>query len=88
MEDLGQIENARAVYEKAMNSATIRDEVTIWLLAAKFEERNEAFTRARTILQKARVKFGQNEHIWHASIKLEVSIDNQQIANHLLARAL
>lgn len=85
---MNKFEDARNCFEKAINFGTVRDERTIWLLAAEFEQRQEAYTRARTILQKARVKFAQNDQIWHASIKLELSSENQQIAAHLLARAL
>ena len=48
----------------------------------------EAFTRARTILQKARAKLDSDAQIWRASIRLEITCDNEKIAQYLLAKAL
>ena len=52
----------------------------VWLESARFEERQECFTRARTILQKARAKMPLDPQIWLASIKLEITCDNEKIA--------
>ena len=60
----------------------------MWLESARFEERQEMFTRARTILQKARAKMPKDSQVWLASIRLEIMCDNERIAQHLLAKAL
>mmetsp|Transcript_35814 Transcript_35814/g.47127 ORF Transcript_35814/g.47127 Transcript_35814/m.47127 type:complete len:101 (+) Transcript_35814:1161-1463(+) len=79
-EELCQLEEVRSTYDKALQVDTVRSERIIWLEAARFEERQEAFTRARTILQKARAKMPSDALIWLASIKLEVTCDNERIA--------
>ena len=45
-------------------------------------------TRARTVLQKARIKLPQSEEVWLHSIRLELQSGNEKIAQHLLSRAL
>lgn len=50
LEELAQIEEARKTYEKALLVDQVRSERIVWLEAGRFEERQEAFTRARTIL--------------------------------------
>ena len=49
-EELGQVEDERKMYEKALLVEKVRSERIVWLEAARFEERQEIFTRARTIL--------------------------------------
>ena len=44
------MEDARKTYEKALLVEKVRSERIVWLEAARFEERQEIFTRARTIL--------------------------------------
>ena len=39
-----------------MKAEQVKKETAMWLLAAKFEEGQEMFTRARTILEKVRIK--------------------------------
>ena len=50
------IEEARNTYEATLKSESVKKETKMWLLAAQFEERQEMFTRARTILEKIRIK--------------------------------
>ena len=66
----------------------VRSQRVVWLEAVKFEERQELFPRARTILQQARAKMPIDALIWRASIRLEITCDNERIAQHLLAKAL
>ena len=56
LEELGRVEEARKTYEEALKAEQVKKETAMWLLAAKFEERQEMFTRARTILEKIRIK--------------------------------
>ena len=50
LEELCRIEEARSTYEKALQIEAVRKERIVWLESARFEERQEAFTRSRTIL--------------------------------------
>jgi hypothetical protein len=52
----------------------------VWLCAADFEARHEAFTRSRTLLQKARIKIKDEPDLWTASIELEIKTGNVKIA--------
>ena len=45
------------------------------------------FTKARTLLQKARIKL-QNDEIWVESINLEILSENLKIARNLCSQAL
>ena len=74
------MDEARQTYERALQNEAVRRERVVWLEAARFEERQEAFTRARTILQKARAKMPTDALIWLATIRLEITCDNEKIA--------
>ena len=50
LEELSQVEETRKTYEKALLVESVRNERIVWLEATRFEERQEAFTMARTIL--------------------------------------
>ena len=71
-----------------MKAESVKQETVVWLLAAEFEERQEMFTRARTILEKVRFKMPREPSVWLASIRLERTCDNEKVAQQLLARAL
>ena len=88
LEQLGLTEEAQQTYASALKVEGVRRETTVWLLAAEFEERQEMFTRARTILEKVRFKMPTDPSVWLASIRLERTCDNEKVAQQLLARAL
>lgn len=84
----GNIEEVRAAYDQAI-SACGRSCETVWTESAKYEaERADAVTRARTVLQKARIKLPQSQDVWLHSVRLELQSGNDKIAHHLLSRAL
>jgi hypothetical protein len=60
----------------------------MWTEAAAYETRIDAQTKARTLLQKARIKLPESELVWLHSIRLELKANNQKIAQHLMSRAL
>lgn len=60
----------------------------MFVSAAKFEIKNDAVARARTLLNKARIKLPDSEQVWLESIRLELASGNDKIAHHLLSRAL
>ena len=74
------MEEARRTYEAALKIDQVRNERIVWLESARFEERQEAFTRARTILCQARAKMPSDAQIWLASIRLEMTCDNERNA--------
>ena len=68
LEELGQIDEARKTYERALKAEVVKKETIVWLLHAEFEERHEMFTRARTILEKVMIKMPKNPNVWLAAI--------------------
>lgn len=82
------MEDARNTFEEALKLDEIKSNRQVWLCFADFEANQEAFTRARTILQKARVKMSNDEEIWLASIRLEIRTENINISKNLLSTAL
>ena len=79
------MDQARHTYEEALQTEEVKTEKQIWLNYAQFETNQEAFTRARTILQKARIRMPNEQDIWLASVRLEIQSDNIKIALNLLS---
>lgn len=82
------MEDARTTYEEALKIDEIKSNRQVWICFSDFEANQEAFTRARTILQKARVRMVIDEEIWLASIRLEIKTENLTISKNLLSTAL
>ncbi|KAJ2843978.1 U4/U6 x U5 tri-snRNP complex subunit Prp1, partial [Coemansia erecta] len=68
-----------------------RDSVPLWLGAAMLEQANGSLTRARAILERARVYVPKNAVLWLASVRLEAQDSSRgtlDVARNMLARAL
>ena len=52
------------------------------------EVQNGNYTRARPLLEKARVKIQNNVELWISAIKLELDAGNKKGANYIISRAL
>ena len=52
------------------------------------EQSLENYSKARTILQKGRIKLPKNDLIWIESIYLEIRAENIKVATHLCSKAL
>lgn len=50
LEQSNRVEETRKTYEEALTVGEVKKERVVWINYAEFEERQEAFTRARTIL--------------------------------------
>ena len=87
-ESTNLIEEARATYEEALVTEGVKSERQVWLSFADFEARHLALTKARTILQKARIRMPADDLIWLASARLEVRSENSKIALNLVSQAL
>lgn len=85
---LHHFEQARDTYDEALQVPEIRKQPLVWLCAADFEREQKTLTRARTLLQKARVKILNEPQIWVASIELEIHAGNAKIAANLCSQAL
>lgn len=62
-EEEGLLDQARARYADGIRNC--KTSPLIWVCAAAFEERNEQFTKARTILQQARIKLPKEPTVWY-----------------------
>ena len=80
LEQNNQVERARETYEEAIKHEVVKSQNQVWICYAEFEINQEAFTRARTILQKARVRMPNDHEIWMASIRLEIRTENIKIS--------
>lgn len=79
--------SARATYDEALRSVDLRKVAQLWICASDFEQLQNANTKARTILQKGRLKI-DSELIWAESIRLEIKEQNTQIAQNLCSQSL
>ncbi len=73
----GDIDKVRAVYEEALQSCS--QDWQVYVAAAKFEINSESVTRARTLLNKARIKLPDSAEVWLESIRLEQTSNNEKI---------
>ena len=87
LQTFGNTEAVRENYESALQVPELRAEPKIWIAASNFEIELQMFTKARTLLQKARIKL-QTDEVWVESINLEILSDNLKIARNLCSQAL
>eukprot|EP00941_MAST-03F_sp_MAST-3F-sp1_P000393 g393.t1 len=53
----------------------------LWILSANLEKRTSNIIRARSILERARIKLPKNPEIWMEAIRLELSGDSEETKN-------
>lgn len=92
------LEKARKFYQKGLQACS--KDATLWILASRLEESAANFvsdnatvakmagTKARSLLELARLKNPNVPELWLESIRLEVRIGNPKLADTLMARAL
>merc|ERR1719409_1333223 len=62
--------------------------VALWLCAAACSKKAGKLTKARAILEKARVQVPNVDLLWLAGIDVEIAANNEKVATHLMSRAL
>lgn len=62
--------------------------VALWMLAAQLEVRQGQLVKARSLLEKARLRNPKNQLLWLESIRLENTTENKKLAATRLAQAL
>lgn len=62
--------------------------IPVWLLYAKLEEHLGQLTKARSILERGRLKNPKTDLLWLAAIRIELRANYKEMANTLMARAL
>ena len=101
-DDLGRdkrnLEKSRKLYQRGLESCP--NNVVLWTLASRLEERAHTFdptgstkagtgvTKARSLLELARLKNPNNPLLWLEAVRLERRAGNGKLAETLMARAL
>jgi pre-mRNA-processing factor 6 len=90
------LDKARQYYQKGLQDSP--STAVIWILASRLEERAHTFdsqkaagagtTKARSLLELARLKNQKNPELWLEAIRMERRAGNEGLANTLMARAL
>lgn len=62
--------------------------VSLWLLAARLEEKTGVTVKARSVLDRARLAVPKDPRLWTESVRVERRAGNTAAAQNLLARAL
>lgn len=77
--------SARAIYREG----TVRcvKSATVWIWAARYEEKTSA-AKARSLLEKARVKNPKNDLLWLESVRVEIRDGQQNKADTMISKAL
>lgn len=60
----------------------------LWILSSRLEEKVTGVTKARSVLELARLKSPKNDVLWLESIRLEARVGNSKGQNMLLSKAL
>jgi len=106
------LDKARRIYQEGIEKCrTGTDNVTLWILASRLEERAHTFaaflpgdddddgsakqrakqqgvTKARSLLELARLQHPKNDELWLEATRLERRSGNPGMADSLMARAL
>ena len=94
------LKRARDYYQRGIKSCPTS--ITLWILASRLEEKalsyvngngngtgsGVGFTKARSLLELARLKNKKNPELWLEAIRLERRASNDKLAVTLMARAL
>lgn len=86
--DSKALEKARKFYKRGLDACP--QSIALWTLASQLEEivESKGTTKARSILELARLKNPKNDQLWLESIRLERRANNDKLAWALMARAL
>jgi pre-mRNA-processing factor 6 len=93
----GQLEEqtqgkAQEFYQRGLQNCP--QSVPLWLCAARWEEKISSTGRARSVLEKARLKNPKTPELWLEAVRVELratggnTANNMKMANNLLAKGL
>eukprot|EP01101_Sappina_pedata_P013082 TRINITY_DN9386_c0_g1_i1.p1 TRINITY_DN9386_c0_g1~~TRINITY_DN9386_c0_g1_i1.p1 ORF type:complete len:959 (+),score=296.49 TRINITY_DN9386_c0_g1_i1:363-2879(+) len=77
---------AREIYNKCLELCP--NSTMLWICAARWEEKRSSANRARSLLERARLKNPKTPELWLAAIRVELRSGNSKSASALLAKAL
>jgi pre-mRNA-processing factor 6 len=81
-----QLDDAAKAFDKGIQNNPRN--VFLWLCAAECARKAGKLTKARAILEKARVQLPNNEFLWLGGVDVETAASNEKVATHLMSRAL
>jgi len=84
-ERIGDFEAARQIFQRGLKNCI--HSIPLWLCAAYLEEKI-APAKARSLLEKARLKNPKNTELWKGSVAVERRTGNQKVAQTMIAKAL
>jgi len=87
------LNRARKFYQRGLQNCP--NNIMLWILLCRLEQKTTVngkksvgFTKARSLLELARLKNPKNPELWIEAIKLERKASNEKLAVTLMARAL
>ncbi len=85
-EMVSDVNRARDYYQNGLKNCP--ESVPLWILASKLEYRIKGESKARSLIEIARLKLPKNELLWLESIRLERRLGNEKLCESLMSRAL
>ncbi|KAE9020411.1 hypothetical protein PF010_g5660 [Phytophthora fragariae] len=79
-------EKAKKMYREGVQHCP--KSIPLWTLASRLEEKMNGVTKARSVLEMARLKTPKNEVLWLEAARLEARWDNPKGQEMLMAKAL
>eukprot|EP01114_Cavostelium_apophysatum_P016856 TRINITY_DN4880_c0_g1_i1.p1 TRINITY_DN4880_c0_g1~~TRINITY_DN4880_c0_g1_i1.p1 ORF type:complete len:920 (+),score=321.96 TRINITY_DN4880_c0_g1_i1:169-2928(+) len=84
-EHAGKPDAAKEIYQRGVKNCA--HSIPLWSCAVLLEEKTSA-SRARSLLEKARLLNPKNPDLWLLSVRVERRAGNQKVAQTMLAKAL
>ena len=85
-EVLNDNDRARDYYQKGLKQCPTS--VPLWIHSVRLEERMKGVSKARGMIELARLKMPKNDLIWLEAVRLERRNGNMKLVENLMARAL
>lgn len=85
-EELQLPDTARKTYSNAVK--VVPKSITLWLLAARLEIKENSKVKARAILEKARIMNPKSPELWAEAVRVELSSNNYAMAKTFISKAL
>jgi len=81
----GNLPLARSTYKKGTRHCP--SAIDVWVCSAKFEIEQKNYSKARSILEAARLKNPANDQLFLMGIRVERAANNKDAAQQLMAKA-
>ncbi|DAZ94485.1 TPA: hypothetical protein N0F65_003419 [Lagenidium giganteum] len=79
-------ENAKKMYRSGLQHCP--KSIPLWILSSRLEEKMTGVTKARSVLELARLKNGKSDQLWLEAARLEGRFNNPKGQEMLMAKAL